>query len=393
MTKKVLILGGSHSEIPLIKSCQSLGFYVITTGNNPDGLGHKIADKYIPCDYSNEEKILQIAKDEKIDGIVSGCNDFALLTTAFVSEKLSLKGHDSLNTSLTLHLKDKFRTFAKQNGIKTPKFIKFNKNDDINTIIQTLSFPVIVKPVDLSGGKGMNKCDTKEELIRAIQTAFEKTKKDYILVEEFINGTNHGFSAFIKNKKVVFYFIDNEQYYINKYLVSGASTTADISKDIINKLIYECEKIANELNLVDGLLHTQVIVDENNEPVIIEITRRAAGDLYIKLVEYATGVNYPELIIKAEMNLPLPEINFVKPKYNIVRHCVMTNKEGILKEVKISEKNTDKIKSTLFWYKKGDIIKDKLTYKAGIVFIYFDNETEMNCTINELNDLITIEVE
>ena len=64
MTKKVLILGGSHSEIPLIKSCQKLGYFVITTGNNIDGLGHKTADKYIPCDYSDKGKILEIAKGE-----------------------------------------------------------------------------------------------------------------------------------------------------------------------------------------------------------------------------------------------------------------------------------------------------------------------------------------
>ena len=393
MTKKVLLLGGSHSEIPLIKTCQTLGYFVITTGNNFDGLGHKISDKYIPCDYSDKEKILQIAKDEKIDAIVSGCNDFALLTAVFIGEKLFLRGHDSLNTSLTLHLKDRYRAFAQKIGIKTPNFIKFNKNDDINIIFHNLSFPVIVKPVDLSGGKGITKCNSKNELIEAIPIAFEKTKKDYILIEEFVKGTNHGFSVLIKDKKVVFYFIDNEQYYINKYLVSGASTTTDIPQHIINELIYDCEKIANELNLTDGLLHTQVIIDEDNDPVIIEITRRAPGDLYIKLVEFATGINYSELIVRSEMNLPLPEIQFIKPKYNIVRYCIMTDKEGVIKEVKISDKIKDKIQDSLLWYKKGDIIKDKLTYKAGIVFIYFDNEIEMNCTIEQLNDLITIDVE
>ena len=393
MTKKILILGGSHSEIPLIKACQNLGYFVITTGNNIDGLGHKTADKYIPCDYSDKKKILEIAKNEQIDAIISGCNDFALLTASFAGEKLGLLGHDALETSLILHIKDKYRTLAKKLGIKTPEFMKFNKNDNTDNILKVLSFPVLVKPVDLSGGKGIKKCENKQDLEKAINLALEKTKENYILIEEFISGTNHGFSAFIKNKKVVFYFVDNEQYYLNKYLVSGASTTTDIPQNVINKLIQDCEKIADNLNLVDGLLHTQIIIDENNEPVIIEITRRTPGDLYIKLVEFATGINYSELIVRAELNLPLPKINFVKPKYNLVRHCVMGNKEGVLKEVKIADKIKDKIKHSLFWYKKGDIITDELTYKAGIVFIYFDKENEMNCTIPKLNDLITIEVE
>ena len=390
INKKVLILNGSYSEIPLIKSLQELGYYVITLGTNDDGLGHRVADKHIHCDYSDREAVLKVAKKENIDKVVSSCHDFALLTTAWVSEQLCLKGHDSLSTSEIIHIKDKYRKFATEIGIKTPKICTCKSENDIEQISENLKFPIMIKAVDLTTGHGMTKCNTKEELSSALQLALSKTRQDYVLAEEFIEGTNHGFTTLIQNQKVVFHFVDIEQHNINKYLVSGAATTTKVSQSAINQLIVDCNKIAKELNLVDGILHIQFILDSNNEPTILEITRRAPGDLYIKFVEFATGINYPELIVKAEMGLPMGEVKQENIKYNIVRHCIMSENEGVIKDVIIDQSIADKIKHSMYFWKKGDLIKDHKLYKAGIVFIYFDSEEEMENTIPKLNSLITI---
>ena len=394
MRKKVLLLGGGHAEIPLIQALQARNYEVITTGNNDGGLGHRYSDKYI-CEYfSNKEKILALAKKENIDGIVSGCNDFALLTAVWVSEKLNLKGHDSYETSLHIHIKDKYRTMAQELFIKTPRAVRCSKPNDCKKILECLNFPLIIKPVDLTGGKGVKRCNTERELGPALEAAIKATRENYIIAEEFIEGTNHGFSAFIQNQKVVFYFADDEQYYINKYLVSGASTNKHISENTIQKLLEDLEKIATKLNLVDGILHTQFILDSNsNEPTIIEITRRSPGDLYIKFVELATGINYADLIVAAELGLPLEKIQQKNIMHNIVRHCIMGNKTGVLKNVKIDRCIHNTIKESLEWWRPGDIIENEKLYKAGIVFIYFDSDVKMQQTLPYLNDLISLEVE
>ena len=92
--KKLLLLGGSHAEIPLIKAAQELGWFVITTGNNRDGLGHPYADKTVFADFSNKETMLGLARSEGVQAVCSGCNDFALLSTVYVCEKLGIPGHD-----------------------------------------------------------------------------------------------------------------------------------------------------------------------------------------------------------------------------------------------------------------------------------------------------------
>ncbi len=101
--KKLLIAGGGHSDIPLIKAGKELGFHVITTGNNKDALGHKYSDEYHYGDFSNKEEILELAKKLKIDAICACSNDFSAITASYVAEKMGLSGHDSYETTLLLH--------------------------------------------------------------------------------------------------------------------------------------------------------------------------------------------------------------------------------------------------------------------------------------------------
>lgn len=270
MKKKLLIAGGSHADIPIIQAAKKLNYWVITSGNNPKDLGHEFSDEYFPEDYSHPEKILKLAKMLKIDAICASSNDFSAISCAYVAEKLHLPGHDDFETALIIHHKDKFRTFALENKILVPNAVNVGENDDTNLINSKLTYPVMVKPVDLSGGKGITKVEDKNHLKKAIRNALQLSKHHRVVVEEFIEGTNHGYSTFIKDGKVVFAFMDDEHYSTNPYLVSGASTSLLYTKYISNQINTALELMASKLKLVDGLLHVQLILKDNT-PYIIEI--------------------------------------------------------------------------------------------------------------------------
>lgn len=390
--KKLLLLGGSHAEIPLICAARKMGYYVITTGNQVDGLGHPYGDEYINCDFSEKEAICALAKEQQVDAICSGCNDFAYLSAAYAAEKLGLPGHDPYETAIKIHHKDRYRALAKELGIKTPGACSCKSPEEIKAACETLHFPIIVKPVDLTGGKGMKRCDSKEDALKAYEEAMHITRESRIVAEEFIMGTNHGFSAYIQDKKVAFHFVDNEQYYLNPYLVSGASAPGDVPKSAVDRLVEDCEKLAKGLQLKDGILHIQFVLQEDGIPVIIEVCRRAPGDLYVHLVELLTGVDYPAYIVAGEagISMPHPKCNTAKGYY--VRHCIMANKQGRIKEVSISEKIAPFICEKMLWYRAGEAIEDVLKYKAGIVFLHFPEEKEYRHYLGQLTKLMTIEV-
>lgn len=410
--KKLLLLGGGHAEIPLILAAQSLGYYVITTGNAKEGLGHQYANKNVFEDFSDKEKMLELAKSEAVDAVCSGCNDFALLSTAYVCEKLGLPGHDSFETSLQIHHKDKYRALAEHLQIVTPKALKIYNEQDFENALLKLQYPIIIKPIDLTGGKGIHRANNAEEARIAYKDAITRTRENHIVVEEFVTGSNHGFSAYLVNQKVVFYFADNEQYYLNKYMVSGANTPSTTSAKGLEQLVADSEKIAKELNLVDGILHIQYIEREDETPVIIEICRRPPGDLYIKFVKYATGIDYPKFLVLAEtgderrsellqakgrfVTESVEEMRRHGSRYESspywLRHCIMADREGIVKDVEFSDAIQRNIIEKFMWFKPGEQITDKMYYKAGIVFLRFETLEEMQQKTAEMTKLIKVVV-
>src|SRR5690606_29581071 len=283
MKKKLLIAGGGYADIPLIKAAQNLGYHTITSGNNPNDHGHRIADETHLEDFSSPERMLVLAQKLRIDAICSCCNDFSAISSAYVAEKMGLPGHDRYETSLLIHHKDSYRNFARQHNINSPDAVSFTSQSMAIEAADTFNLPAIIKPVDLTGGKGISVAHSKSELIGSIEKAFSMSRAKRIVIENYISGSRHGFSALIKNKKIIFHFEDNEYFYWNPYLVGAASTPTTVSKHAIDKLIKDCELIAEKLSLVDGIFHVQFILSED-EPTIIEICRRPPGDLYINLV-------------------------------------------------------------------------------------------------------------
>ena len=398
--KKMLLLGGGHAEIPLIQAAQSLGWYVITTGNAREGLGHPYADKNVFADFSDKDAMLELAKCEGVQAVCSGCNDFALLSTVYVCEKLGFPGHDSYATSLEIHHKDKYRALATRLGIPTPRALVVRSTADFETAIAQLTFPIIVKPVDLTGGKGIHRAANADEARVAYKDACRRTRQDHIVVEEFVQGSNHGFSAMLVKGKVAFAFSDNEQYYINKYMVSGANSPSTSSDKTLAMLREYSERIAQELHLVDGILHIQYIERADGTPVIIEICRRPPGDLYIKFVKYATGIDYPKFIVLAETGEDISSIADVPTQGFWLRHCIMADCQagenscsGTVRDVTFAPEIQGNTVEKFLWYKPGEVITDKLTYKAGIVFFKFDTLAEMQDKTARMTELAKIVVE
>ena len=401
----MLLLGGGHAEIPLIQAAHEIGWYVITTGNAREGLGHPYADKNVFADFSDKDAMLELAKSEGVQAVCSGCNDFALLSTVYVCEKLGLPGHDSYATSLEIHHKDKYRALATRLGIPTPRALVVRSAADFEAAIAQLSFPIIVKPVDLTGGKGIHRAANADEARTAYKDACSRTRQDHIVVEEFVQGSNHGFSAMLVKGKVAFAFSDNEQYYINKYMVSGANSPSTSSGKTLAMLREYSERIAQELHLVDGILHIQYIERADGTPIIIEICRRPPGDLYIKFVKYATGTDYPKFIVQAEAGEDISSIADAPTQGFWLRHCIMSDCQageqtatgnickGIVRDVTFAPEIQGNIVEKFLWYKPGEVITDKLIYKAGIVFFKFDTLAEMQDKTARMTELAKILIE
>lgn len=389
--KKLLIAGGGYADIPLILAAKKLGFYVITSGNRPNDMGHQYSNEYRMADFSDCDAILKLAKRLKISAICPCCNDFSALSAAYTAGKMGLPGHDPYRISQIIHHKDLYRKFALENGIASPRASWFTNKKDALKGMASLPLPVVIKPVNLSGGKGISTVNRMEESEKAVEKAFTILRTQRIVVEEFIEGERHGFSAFLVNGRVVFFFSDNEHYFLNPYMVAAASTPSTVSSEVENNLCIQSEKIASLLSLTTGIFHLQYIL-RNEEPIIIEICRRAPGDLYIKLVEYATGVDYSSWIVRAFAGMDCSDLEQASVKGFFTRHCVMAPRDGTLKNIVFDSSLDSMIIDKLMWWNKGEQVVNHLTTKFGIVFLEFRSQDEMMKTTDRLHELIVAQI-
>jgi len=386
---KLLIAGGGHADIPMIRAAQQLGFTVITSGNNPNDLGHQESDLYCPGDFSDPEAVLQIATENDIDAICACCNDFSALSVAYAAEQLGLPGHDSLETSLLIHHKDRWRGFANEHGIPSPTAYGCTDLEGAKKAIERLGFPLIVKPVDLTGGKGIRRVDDIETALDATRAAFAVSKAKRVVIEEFIEGSRHGFTAMLRGHKVVFSFVDDEHYHISPYLVSGATAPSNCSANAETKLIKYSEKIANTLNLCDGIFHVQFIENEFGRPIIIEICRRAPGDLYVELVRYCTGAPYAKWIVRAAAGMGIPDVQPLPVVRRVTRQCLMADSEGVFEGFNFDHDIKGSVIDRMIWAKKGDLILDPATHKLGIIFIEHASEALQTQRVSRIQDMLS----
>lgn len=375
--KRALLLCTSHNDLGLIKALRKLGYYIIATGNQEGQPGERWVDEYIKADYSDKNLILDIARDKKIDVICPCCNDFGVYTAAYVAEKLGLGDFDSYETTLTLHNKDKFKKFAQKHNIMTPAAHTYMDAQNALKDIEGMQYPLIIKPTDASAGNGVCRVNNYQEAVMAVDGAFEKSKLKKIVVEPFIEGTQHGFCTFLINRKVVAYATNNEYSLLNPYRVEIDTYPADNWEDVASLLIEQIEKMAELLQLKDGIFHLQYIYKDGT-PWIIEVMRRVLGNMYSVPANMLTGMDWDYWEVRARCGVGCEGFpQMVTQEGFYAYKAIMSAGNGKIKSILIPDAYNKYIVSHFMVRKKGDIIQNCMKEPIGFLFMMFSSPEEM----------------
>ncbi|TQR54332.1 ATP-grasp domain-containing protein [Campylobacter troglodytis] len=377
--KKALLLCATHNDLGLILALKKLGYYVIATGGVENLHGQKLCDKFILADYSDKELILEIAKKEKIDAVIANCNDFGVISAAFVAEKLGLKGHDSFETTLKIHNKDKFKHFCLQNGISSPISQGFNDINKANSYIKSSNptYPLIIKPIDLSAGKGVSVAKNAKEAQIAILKAFETSRLKRIVIEPFIKGTQHGYCTFLIKGKIVATCSNNEYSILNPYRVEIDTFPASNYKKISRQLNSQIEKIARCLKLKDGIFHCQYIYD-GKKAWIIEAMRRILGNMYHIPGNLLTNMNWEYWEVCAKCGLSLKDFpKNVKQEGFFAYKTILADKDGVLEGIERIKEYDKFVLSAYTLQKRGFEIKNHTDTPLKFLFMQFASQKEM----------------
>ena len=157
--KKLLLLGGAQYLLPVIEEAHKLGLYVITCDYLPDNIAHKHSDEYRNVSIIDKDAVLSTARELGIDGIMSFACDPGVVTAAYVAEKLDLPFAGSYEAVSILQNKGRFRRFLTENGFNVPWAKSYTEPAEALTDSAGFNWPMIVKPVDSAGSKGVTRVD------------------------------------------------------------------------------------------------------------------------------------------------------------------------------------------------------------------------------------------
>lgn len=301
--KKLLMLGGSLYQTYAVKEAKRLGYYVITCDYLPDNPGHKYADEYHNVSTTDKDAVLKLAKELNVDGIVAYASDPAAPTAAFVCEQLGLPTSPYKSVEI-LSNKDLFRDFLQKNGFNCPKAMGFTAYEDALAHIDEFKLPVMVKPVDSSGSKGINKMTDKAQLKSFVEDALSYSRSKRFLIEEFIVKKGHQISgdAFSVDGKLVFHCLGNE-FYDQKcdkdFAPLGECWPFQMDHKYIEDLAEQLQHIITLLDMRSNAYNVEAIVGEDDKVYLLELGARSGGSLIPQVTEYATGINMVTWVIQA----------------------------------------------------------------------------------------------
>jgi biotin carboxylase len=340
--KKILMLGGSHFQVPSIKTAVAMGYHVITCDYLPDNPGHKFAHEYYNISTTDKEAVLQLSKRLKVDGVVCYASDPAATTAAYVCEKMGFPTSPYSSVDI-LSNKDKFREFLKNNNFNTPKAKGYSTLKEATKEITDFKLPVMLKPIDSSGSKGVIKLEDISNLTKQVEYALSFSRCGRFIIEEFVEKSGYqivgdGFSV---SGELAFrcfanHHFDNDSN--NPFVPIGGSWPYIKPEKIHNKIHNEIQRLLTLLDMKTNAYNFEIRIDDKENIYLMEIGPRNGGNLIPQVIKYATGVDMVEYTIKAAMGIDCSDLKMAEPKGFWAYYVVHSNYEGILKEIQIDDK-------------------------------------------------------
>ena len=330
-----MVLGAGLFQLPGIKRAMELGYRVITVDCLPDNIGHGYSDEKIICSTVDHEGILKIAKEAKIDGLITFCSDVAAFSVAYASEKLGLKGPDPQATKIMTR-KDAFREFQKSAGLNGPDFVAARSFQEIGEFLKIHDRSLVFKPVDNSGSRGITVVSrgAPEEVRRAFDHAFSSSRAGVVCVEESVDGVEVGGDGFILDGKLRYQVITHK--YKNGVVTTGHSLPDNLSGLERQSVLAEIEKGCKKLGYNNGPVNFDVAVYPGGA-TILEFGPRNGGNGIAEIMSYGKDLKILDIGIQFAMGEPLG----TEPSGNVCRGCGSfvfgSQQNGILKSIATSE--------------------------------------------------------
>jgi len=300
--KKLGIIGASYLQEPLIQTAKNMGIETHVFAWACDDVGEKSADYFYPISIIEKDQVLEQCRRIGIDGICTIASDLAAVTVNYVANQMGLIGNTPECTLVSTN-KHEMRKCFETHGDPSPKSRLVVSADEVDT--KQLSFPIIVKPIDRSGSRGITKLASAQGLEAAIEIAKEQGFEKKALVEEFAEGQEYSVE-YISWKGTHHFLALTKKFTTGAphFIETGHIEPAPVDEKTLERVKSVVEHALTSLGVAYGASHSEIKISETGAIKIIEIGARMGGDFIgSHLVKLSTGVDFVRLVVQTALGI------------------------------------------------------------------------------------------
>lgn len=378
--KKIMIIGAGLLQSFVIKRAKELGYITICVDADPNAVGFKYADYFKVINIVDKEACLEYAEEMEIDGVLTAATDYGVLTASYIAQEMNLNGNKYEVCEI---IKNKYKTrelLAKNKVDSMTEFYEITNINQLDDILEKINLPVIVKPCDGSGSRGIKKIASKFELKEACKDALDCSLSKRVLIEQFIDGYEYGVESFIVDGKVNILSIMHKTMTKDPiYAELGHCSVSGLPLEVEENIEKKVVNTINALGITTGAVNMDLLVDKNYNVYIIDIGARMGGNLIgSHIVPLSTGIDYVgnmiRLALRESVNLERTVFN------NVVSTRLLTLTPGKVKNIKSMEdiKELDFVEDLILNIQEDSMINEyrsNLDSCGYIVVSNNDNET------------------
>lgn len=396
--KKLMLLGGLRYLLPIIEEAHKLGVYVITADYLPDNIAHKYSDEYCNVSIIDKEAVLAKARELQIDGILSHAVDPGVTTAAYVAEQMGLPFQCSYEAACILQDKSRFRQFLMENGFNCPKAKGYTNVEDALKDVDYFNWPVIVKPVDSAGSKGVTKVERPTDLKQAIDKALESSISKHFIIEDFLekDGYSAGSESFVVDGKLVyngFYDQHFDDEAANPYTPSAEIWPSVMAPKYQEEIKTELQRLVDLLHITTGIFNVECRVCKNGRAYIMEVSPRGGGNRLAEMLNYAADVNINEAETRKAMGLPVTGIHEPNYKGHFAIQVLHSDIKGIFDHIEVDEEFYKKhIIEQEIRVERGESVMgfSGANNAIGTHFLKFESRKELDYALTHTNEWMKI---
>jgi len=386
MAKLIMILGAGPEQVLAIHAAQNLGYKVLAVDENSEAPGLKIAESGFSYSLQDTDRLISLAKKYKIDGVFSHGVEIPIII-AKIAKSLGLPGLPVHVAENCLH-KFKRNQILKNNGLNVPASFLFKSLKDLTSVRDKLKFPCILKPLTLSGARGVMRIDTLDQLIDTIQT--NQIYQNEFLVEEILDGIQLSTESIILDNKI-FHLppakrnYENHKFYLPFYIEDGVDFPAQLTEVTLQEIYRAIENSIQALGINFGAAKGDLYIVDG-KPYILEMASRTSGGWFsVGTIKYATGIDILTPLIQACVG-DEPNLDCLVATKNLsaAQRYWISKEKGIFKSVQ--NNNTPQFLSNMSQF---DVFFPPEGLKMIKAKSHSDRYAQVICTSNNIQDAIS----